>query len=276
MFLPTSDAADMEDAGDVEADSNEDADTVSDADAIDTVSDADARDASEGPPIVSVRPQRVLFNSLEDGQSELVSLMIENRGEGPLLIDSLAIEGDSSGVFSIADGGDALPLEILSARAHSVSLLHESTGDSAPSGTLRMGHNDLEQGGETEVPISIQAPPQRISVTPELFDFGEVEFRTESELSATITNIGGRPLVVEDYFIVGGAGSFTIPVDFEFGSVADGGTITVDPDSSFGFPIHHSGWGDGETRARLIVTSDDPAVRYGDTVVDIRATVIGR
>ena len=223
-------------------------------------------------PNISVSPNRVLFNTLQAGESEIFQLIVENRGDGPLVISSMSITGDSDNVFSIADGWVGQTLEILPEESHVLSILHESIGVLTPTGTLRMVHNDTQRGGQTTVPISIQASDARIFVNPNPINFGRVPAGSEAQLTATMTNIGGLPLIVSDYFIVGGAGVFAIPAEFEFGAVSTAdGTMVLEPDASFEFPIHYAPTDDGFDNARLIVKSNDPGTADGDYIVEIQA-----
>ena len=224
-------------------------------------------------PNIGLSHDRVLFNTLQAGESEIFELFIENRGDGPLVIDSITISGDSDNVFSIVNGWGGQALEILPEGVHPLQIQHDSIGDLSPTGTLRFVHNDTQRGGQTSIPISIVASDARIFVNPNPINFGRVPAGTEAQLTATMTNIGGLPLIVTDYFIVGGAGVFSIPADFEFGAVADGesATLTLAPDASFEFPIHYAPTDDGFDNARLIVKSNDPATVDGDYTVEIQA-----
>ena len=223
-------------------------------------------------PNISVNPDRVLFNTLQAGENELFQLLIENRGDGPLVISSMEITG--ANVFSIADGYYGEQIEILPGEdnAHTLTLLHESNGDLSANGTLRLVHNDSQRGGQTAVPITIQESAARIFVNPNPINFGRVPAGTEARVTATMTNIGGLPLEIRDFFIVGGAGVFTVPAEFEIGSVAnEDGVLILEPDGSFEFPINYAPTDDGFDNARLIVKSNDPETQDGDYVVEIQA-----
>jgi hypothetical protein len=222
-------------------------------------------------PNISVNPDRVLFNTLQAGESEIFQVTVENRGEGPLLVTGIQITGQNANVFSIADGYLGQPIEILPGEDHALTLLHESEGDLSASGTLRLTHNDTQRGGETAVPISIQESAARIFVNPNPINFGRVPAGTEARVTATMTNIGGLPLEVRDFFIVGGAGVFTVPAEFEFGEVSTDDILILEPDGSFEFPINYAPTDDGFDNARLIVKSNDPSTQEGDYVVEIQA-----
>ncbi|MFT6400068.1 MAG: hypothetical protein ACJAYU_004838 [Bradymonadia bacterium] len=217
-------------------------------------------------PNISVDPAVVLFNTLQAGQSETSSLTISNRGEGSLLISSMTLTG--ANVFTIADGYVGQPIEILPNEDHAITFLYEASGDAGGEAFLRITHNDVQRGGETTVPISIQESAPRIFVNPNPVNFGRVPSNTEARVTATMTNIGGLPLTIRDYFIVGGAGVFTIPDEF----VADPeNPLVLPPNGTFEFPINYLPVDDGFDNARLIVKSDDPDTADGDYVVEIQA-----
>ncbi len=225
----------------------------------------DSIGSAKGPNI-SVDPAVVLFNTLQAGQSETSSLTISNRGEGALQIASMTLTG--ANVFSIADGYVGQPIEVLPGESHSITFLYESAGEAGGEATLRIVHNDVQRGGETTVPISIQESAPRIFVNPNPVNFGRVPSGTEAQVTATMTNIGGLPLTVRDYFIVGGAGVFTIPDEFVANSEEP---LVLAPNGTFEFPINYLPTDDGFDNARLIVKSDDPDTADGDYVVEIQA-----
>ncbi len=61
---------------------------------------------------IEVDPAELLFSNLLPGESQLQALAIANRGQAPLLVESVAVEGDSCGAYSATLLTHTLPFEL--------------------------------------------------------------------------------------------------------------------------------------------------------------------
>lgn len=222
--------------------------------------------SSAASPIISVTPQALLFEDKAVGESDLQSLLIENRGEGVLLITDIDVNGPGQS-FQIVDGytGGTLTIEPGSSTELFVSYTRESE-DGTASGALVMTHNDVQTDGVTRVPLQVRESAARLFVNPNPINFGRVASGGHSEINTAITNIGGSPLTVTDFFIVGGNGVFTIPDE-----AMPTFPITLAPDERYEFIVAYDPIDDGFDSAVLIVKSNDASTEDGNFEVEILA-----
>jgi len=220
-------------------------------------------------PAISVAPQTVLFDGrINEGDTDLQELLIENGGSGALVISDVQIRGHQS--FSVVSGFDGELVRIEPDDSWIIRLGYAGVEDGIPTGTLILTHNDFQSEGETRVPLRITESAPRLYVTPNPINFGRVPAGGHSSISASISNIGGRPLLVSDYFIIGGNGVFVIPED-QLLDPTSGEGLELEADESQTITINYDPVDDGFDTGVMIVRSNDPSTADGNTEVEILA-----
>ncbi|MCB9520459.1 MAG: choice-of-anchor D domain-containing protein [Myxococcales bacterium] len=204
-------------------------------------------------PDIVLTPTQIVFDGVAPGNVTQQALLVGNRGAAPLKIDSLRVSGPN-GVFSVVDAPD-LPLTIEVGQDYELVLEYVAPAEGVPTGTLTLATNDpdaSDRGHDVDVPLTVLATAARVFVNPSPINFGRVEAGGHSEITAKILNIGGAPLTVSGYFVLGGNGVFSIVDGFAFSQ-----PFTLSPDDEWPVTIAYDPNDNTFDSAALVVNSND-------------------
>ncbi|MFO7851580.1 MAG: choice-of-anchor D domain-containing protein [Bacteroidota bacterium] len=149
-------------------------------------------------PVINVDPLEMEFYPLQLGESETLTLTLENTGDADLEIDSLKITGDDNNVFSFSSSCWTV--------SQSSTCDMEVTFDPDAAGTheasLHIYSNDPEN---TEVTVSLKGrtPSARIEVEREIIDFGTVPAGQIGTAQLVLNNTGEYQLNISSVTITG-------------------------------------------------------------------------
>jgi len=152
-------------------------------------------------PLISVSPSEITFDSVLMGSFDTKILIISNEGQGDLVIDSITIEGDSTGDLRL-DVGFTDILTIEPGSDHPINIVYEPTQAVLLDATIVIHSNDRDRT-IVRVPVGTTGLFPFIAVNPEVVDFGRVVEATESTIEVTITNRGTAPLRIDSLEVIG-------------------------------------------------------------------------
>ncbi|MBN2493939.1 MAG: hypothetical protein JXR96_05045 [Deltaproteobacteria bacterium] len=161
-----------------------------------------------GKPQIEVEPNPIVFEGVAVGTTHLEQVALRNTGTAPLLIQSLAVEGDEA---YWVDSVEGVPLDEIS---FPLGIAHSTSGASvealvqlafAPEQVQEYGAelvviSDAENEPELRVPILGQGSLPDIDVEPASLEFDGVPFESSASHMLTVHNRGGARLdvVAED------------------------------------------------------------------------------
>ena len=197
---------------------------------------------------LSISPERLLFEGVAIGNTDLQSFTVRNSGEAALFILDAQVNGPN-GVFVIEDGYTP-EMEIPSQGSAEFFVSYTPVQEAPSTGSIRLVTN----AGDGVVDLEVRASDGRVFVNPDPVNFGRVPAGEVATIRTAITNIGGAQLVVDDFFLVSGSAAFHVPED-----QLPVEPIELAPDQRYEFDVMYTPVDDGRDSGVLIVRSDDPA-----------------
>jgi len=161
---------------------------------------------SQGQALIAVFPPEVDFGSIQSGETPSKDITIENLGAEPLLITSMNFQGPSS--FSLEMGGEKYPvgtyelapaftIEPFGTRTIVATFAPQNGDPATASVKLISNATNTEVGGEEVILRGNNSGP-RLTVNPELVNFGPKPVGQWSVLPVQIASTGTSPLVITD------------------------------------------------------------------------------
>ena len=140
-----------------------------------------------------VSPERLIFGSVESGESETLTVTISNIGNVPVAVTDIRLDAEGSDDFTLADGGELRPI-LERGDTLDVGVAYAPTGLGSDEGTLVIS-TDSEAYAELLVPLRGDEPSPEIEAVPERIAFGAVALNESSEIEPLrIRNIGSSIL----------------------------------------------------------------------------------
>ncbi len=228
---------------------------------------------------VDFEPFSLRFDDVPAGETRTLALLLHNRGDAPLVVDSATVEGDA--VFSFegagACGPDAcgaggfLPVTVEPGGFTVLRVSFAPTDAAAHEGTLRISTNDPRWPAGLPVALYGNAQAPCIDILPHSIEFGGVVPGTSAQVPVEITVCGGSNATISSLALDGaGASAFSLqvgglPVDLAPGEHLDA-VLTYSPPAaaaldSSGLPVADS--------ASLVVQVDGLTA---DVSVPVRGT----
>ncbi|HYM09581.1 MAG TPA: choice-of-anchor D domain-containing protein, partial [Bryobacterales bacterium] len=199
-------------------------------------------------PRVEVTPARLDFGVVPVGQTSDQTLWLRNKGNGPLAMQSLAIDNT---VFAAIT--PAAPLTIAAGGRQAVTVRFTPAAAGAQSGTLTIVSNDAASGTTTVMLTggqTVSSSSGSIAVSPNTLDFGSINANTTKDLTLSVQNTGMASLTVTGFTMTNALFSVTSPAP-PF-TLATGGQQTV--------VVRFSPTTAGAQSGSLGIASDDPAI----------------
>ncbi|MBI1741743.1 choice-of-anchor D domain-containing protein [Candidatus Acetothermia bacterium] len=148
-------------------------------------------------PMLAVAPQSVDFGTVDVGETEERSIVIQNIGSSSLTGTLKA----PAAPFAIVDlNGPTLPFKLAPGETLDVQVEFNPDDDGAVTGTIHIDSNDI-QHAQLDIQLKgtgkavVEGPS--IRVTPKELDFGNVPSGQRKQLTLTIRNVGTEPLTVK-------------------------------------------------------------------------------
>ena len=203
-------------------------------------------------PDIDVTPESHQFGALNAvGESETQTITISNKGGDTLIIDDVFLFYGTSN-FSITD----LIVDTLEpGYSTEIVVTYDPETYEYNSDILRIISNDPDED-EVRVGLAGSGDAPVISVEPDYYDFGNIEYGCDDTLDISIENIGNVDLVVDDidYFI-------TAPADLEIEDFElTSGLLpwTLSPGTIISFEIIYTPLDEYDDAGFIEVMSDDP------------------
>jgi trimeric autotransporter adhesin len=203
-------------------------------------------------PSLNLSPASLTFNNQVVGTTSAAqSVTLTNTGNAPLALDSISLGGANPGSFSISAGGAAGMLA--PGASQSISVVFHPTAAGPQSASLIISDNAT--GSPQQISLSgtgtISAPAVTLSPTSLTFAPEYPTYYTSSPQSATLTNSGNAPLVINSLSVTGANAS-----DF---AITGGGTAgSLAPGASQRITLTFTPTGVGSRAAALTVASNAP------------------
>ena len=160
-------------------------------------------------PVTKVTPDEYDFGHVVVGDHEDKTFKVKNIGTGTL--SGIAFTRTGSSQFAIFDETDCDGTLVEDEECDVIIRFSpSSTGDT--SATLKVASTN-STNGTVNVPLSGtgDAAPADVAVSPNDYDFGEVERGTSKNKTFTFSNTGGTAVTVVNVEKASGSGSFVIP-----------------------------------------------------------------
>ncbi|MFT5682617.1 MAG: hypothetical protein ACI8RZ_003539 [Myxococcota bacterium] len=187
------------------------------------------------------------------------TLSIANAGRAPLIIDSLSIDGNDDGAFSIIEEtGDTASFdpaggfEIDADESYDLVLNFKPETYISYARDLVIQSNNAADDGETRVTLlgeGVDGPVPDILVTPQSLDFGTVALGAVPSTYFTIQNIGDGDLNIGTTTQTGG-GAFVVDIDPE-NTLLPAGQMTI-------VPVRYIPTSESGDNGSFIIESNDP------------------
>ncbi len=202
-------------------------------------------------PNITVDPLSLDFGEVELDTFAMEAFVITNAGDGDLLVESTALEGDDATEFVMKGRVAPFTLAPQDRQTYFISFRPNSTGQKKARVTIRSDDPDepVLQVALTGSGVPVAAP--QIFVIPDSLDFGIVYVDSSAAQSLQISNRGNLPLEVTEVNLIGpDASAFavaagTLPLLLEPGATTDI-LVTFRPPS------------EGTKKASLQILSTDP------------------
>ena len=161
--------------------------------------------AGVGRPLITVLPDEVIFSEVAIGDSRTQTVLVENRGNGTLVISDWELRGSQSDEFEVSGLDD---LEVAGGESATFRIRYAPVDSAVDSGTLTLFSNAVDNP-EVEVEISSQGQAARLLADP-----GEVSLRAEEvgvvvSQDVILTNIGSSTMQLGNLRLVADTGDFT-------------------------------------------------------------------
>jgi hypothetical protein len=172
---------------------------------------------------IRVVPTSHAFESVAVGQEEPLQVTVTNVGGGVLTVSSIELTPTTSHDFSLQLG--ALPQRLGSNQSFAFQVVYRPSNVGADSGRVLI-HSDDTSTPTANVDLSTLSIGPKISVTPDVLDFGVVPRGQTQSLSATIKNEGFADLVIENIVTAPGS-AFAIVAPNPNPTIAPGNTVPL-------------------------------------------------
>ncbi len=206
--------------------------------------------AARGPEI-EVEPSSVLFDAVSPGNSSTKTVLVSNRGGGRLLLQSLAVGGETPGVFHVdPSAAGSLPVELGPDESIAVQIVFAPDQPTGHAAVLTVGSTDPDRPA-VDVPLAVGLLAADIDAQPNPLSFGQVTVNQSASQDVTVTNVGGADLHVDDAALsAGSSAAFQV----------DAGSLpaTLGPGESLTLPVTFSPTNTAAATGTLEITSDDP------------------
>ena len=175
------------------------------------------------PAHIDIVPTAHDYGGVVLGATASRTFVIRNLGGSELQVTATSILGDQAGEFALIQGGE--PFLVPSGATHNVDInfVPGSAG-------LKIATFQLRSVTETETIVNVSLSgtgisPADIGVTPALHDYAEVLVGTTASSTFTIRNLGGVPLQVTSFGLIGGdSGEFIVTQPVAPFMIPPGGT----------------------------------------------------
>ncbi len=150
---------------------------------------------------IEITPSTLAFGEVQVGGVRARLVTVSNAGTKDLTITAFTIENAGSSAFSL-DHGPKPPVHIAPGASTTLSIIYRPTAVGAAAGTLRVASNALNASEGTVVlrGSGVPSPTPQIEVDPSSLTFGEVQVRTDQDVTVTksvaIRNVGTAPLTL--------------------------------------------------------------------------------
>lgn len=198
-------------------------------------------------PEVIVAPDTVDFGGVVVPYQGVVEVQLLNAGRADLIVSSIGVQSDSTGVFTVSPASATVPAD------SSVPVV--VTFDPATyidyGTTLQIDSNDPERP-QLQVPIiaeGIDGAVPELSVDTLSVDFGEVDIGSSAQGVFTIRNTGTGPLVIDEASGLQESGVFA--------AISDPAGQTLSAGGSFPVILEYTPTGlDGDWTTFSVITND--------------------
>jgi hypothetical protein len=212
--------------------------------------------------LLSVNPDNLLFPSIPAGQSAQQELTIRNVGSATVSLVNIRINRENAPYEITLQNGDQLPdlitiepdetvTEILM-----VTYLPTENRRADDSDELIIDTNSSQQR-ELSIPIRTSDATPNIFLSPDSFEFGNVDAGETEDLEAIIRNVGQGPLLVSRMYIEGSE-DFTFLIDDEVINDNNFSSFTIEAGASKSVTLRYAPPTTGPDRADLVIISNDP------------------
>lgn len=208
--------------------------------------DNEGGDTAVTTPDVSVTPEAVDFGAALDGTVLDTIVTVTNRGDGELFVSEVALSGTEPALSLTTFGEPWL------APSASRDLVLTWTAAGPVSDVITVASDDPDDP-EIQVPVTGGSLPPAIALTPETWDFGELEVGEVATVTVNVASVGDSPLTISSWDYAGSADL----------SVIDPGALaslplTLPPGESTDVVVQYAPLDEGGDEGALLVYSDDP------------------
>ncbi|MEN9786936.1 MAG: hypothetical protein RLZZ299_2200 [Pseudomonadota bacterium] len=141
----------------------------------------------DAPPRIVVTPEALDFGILDEGASEVRTVVVRNDGPATSVLEVRHLELDGAGGFTFVDPPSDFRLPSGIERA--LDVLFAPAAPDVHEGVLVLESDDPERP-TVAVPLVGNAPRPELRITPDPLDFGAVEVGCATEGTLTLENTG--------------------------------------------------------------------------------------
>lgn len=221
--------------------------------------------ALEAQAELRVSPDRLLFGSVESGQSQPESVQLINLGAVPVEILDVRLSAESSADFTLT--GDYMARPTLDRDTQvSYEVTYTPTGLNQDSGDLIIETTDPLQP-EIVVPLRGEEPSPRIQISPDSVAFGAVDLNTVTEpATVLVENVGDVPLEIERIYPQPNPPEINGQFQFELPE----GAVTVAPGDAIRMTVAYAPVAPGSHSTGIVIQSNDPRAPFASVPVSGR------
>lgn len=164
----------------------------------------------EPEPMITVSEDELDFNTVTEGDTQLLNFEIENQGSAPLS-GEVSLEDDGGGVFEITTGSGSYDLD--PSQNLTVEIEFSPDDEASYSGRVDIAHNAENENSPMEIALSgegTEVPTPSIVVSNDELDFGGVIEGESHTLQLEIENQGSAELIGDVSLQDDGDGRFSI------------------------------------------------------------------
>lgn len=207
-------------------------------------------------PDIDVSPTSLTFAALAAGMtSDAQAVTVTNVGDAVLNLDDVAL-ADPAAPFSVYDP-DSRVLEPGASTTFVVTFTPVDSG--AASGQVQVESNDADEP-IVGVDLAGAGLAPEITIDPELYDFGTLDYAATATVDVTVRNDGDADLNISDV-------QYTT-TSAELSMRATAGALTLAPGESTTVTVDYAPTDDVADEGYFTVYSDDPdeAIAYGNQI----------
>lgn len=158
----------------------------------------------ETTPQLSLNTETLAFGSIDDGSSELMSLVLTSSGTAPLTVSSLSVSGSG---FSIPS--NPVPITLPVGQSLTLQVQFAPQTAIAATGVLTIGS---DSGGGTSSTVTLSgsgtaAPNPALALSATTLSFGSVSVGSSATQTLTLTSVGDSALTI--------SGASTAPAEYK-------------------------------------------------------------